>query len=129
MKVFRTSFYVPASVERNSYVRFGRDVAATSFLRPRRIRTSGKLLYGPKVRRPLNVRGRLAEWGQTLAIGGQVTFTNANQSTMRRHSCNQLLMTSLWRQKCLYQKCQAFLLFFKLFIGRSQFQGQAVTII
>ena len=26
MKVFRTSFYVPASVERNSYVRFGRDV-------------------------------------------------------------------------------------------------------
>ena len=41
MNVFRTSFYVPASVERNSYVRFGRDVDTTSFLRPRRTRTSG----------------------------------------------------------------------------------------
>ena len=36
------------SVERHSYVRFGRNVDATSFLRPRRIRTSGKLTYGPK---------------------------------------------------------------------------------
>ena len=60
--VFRTSFYVPTSVKRIKYVRFGRDVHATSFLRPRRIRTSGKLSYGPKVERPLNVRGRLAEW-------------------------------------------------------------------
>ena len=58
----RTSFYVAASLERNSYVRIGRDVDATSFLRPRRIRTSGKLSYGPKLGRPLNVRGRLAEW-------------------------------------------------------------------
>ena len=68
MKVFRTSFYVPASVERNGYVRFGHDVDATSFLRPRRIKTSGKLSYGPKVGFPLNVRGRLAEWegGQYL---------------------------------------------------------------
>ena len=62
MKVFRTSFYVPASLERNSHVRIGRDVDATSFLRPRRITTSGKLSYGPKVWRLLNVRGRLAEW-------------------------------------------------------------------
>ena len=42
------SFFIPASVERNSYVRIGRDVDATSFLCPRRIRTSGKLSYGPK---------------------------------------------------------------------------------
>ena len=62
MKVFRTSFYVLASVERNSYVRFERDVEAASYLRLRRIRTSGKLSYGPKAGRPLNVRGRLAEW-------------------------------------------------------------------
>ena len=62
MKVFRTSFYVPMSVERNLYVRNGRDVDATSFLRPRRIRTSGKLSYGLNSERPLNVRGRLAEW-------------------------------------------------------------------
>ena len=33
----------------------------TSFLRPRRIRTFGKLSYGSKVGRPLNVLGRLAE--------------------------------------------------------------------
>ena len=63
MKVFRTSFYAPASVERNTYVRLERDLDATSFLRPRRIRTSWKLSYGPKEGRPLNVRGRLAEWG------------------------------------------------------------------
>ena len=62
VKVFRTSFYVSTSVERDSYVRLGRNVDATSFLRPRRKRTSGKLSYGPKVGRPLNVRGRLAEW-------------------------------------------------------------------
>ena len=49
----------------DSYVLFGRDVAATSFLRPRRIRTSGKLAYRPKVGRPLNVCGRLAEWEKT----------------------------------------------------------------
>ena len=62
MKVFRMSFYVPASVERYSNVRFGRDVDAAYFIRPRRIRTSGKLSYGPKVGRPLNIRGGLAEW-------------------------------------------------------------------
>ena len=35
MEVFRTSFYVPASVKRNSYVSLWRDVDTTSFLRPR----------------------------------------------------------------------------------------------
>ena len=65
MKVFRTSFYVPAFIERNSCVWFGRDVDARSFLRSRRKRTSGRLSHGPKVRRPLNVRGRLAEWDET----------------------------------------------------------------
>ena len=59
---FPDVLYVPASVERHSYVRFGRDVGATSFLRPQRKRTSGKLTHGPKVGRPLNVHGRLAEW-------------------------------------------------------------------
>ena len=34
------------------------------FLHPGRIRTSGKLSYGPKLGRPLDVRGRLAEWVQ-----------------------------------------------------------------
>ena len=52
MKVFRTSFYVSASVERNWHDRFGRDVDATSFLRPGRIRTSGKLSYGASAQRP-----------------------------------------------------------------------------
>ena len=68
MKVFRTSFYVTASLERNKYVRIGRDVDVTSFLRPRRIMTSGKLSYGPKVGCPLNVRGRLAEWVGTEEV-------------------------------------------------------------
>ena len=40
MKVFRTSFYVPASVERNWYIRFGRDVDAQ---RPWTSRRVGKL--------------------------------------------------------------------------------------
>ena len=40
---FRMSFYVPASIEHNLYVRLGRDVDATSYLRPQQIRTSGKL--------------------------------------------------------------------------------------
>ena len=62
MKVFRTSFNVPDSVECNSYVRLGRGVYAKSFLRPRRIRTSGDLSYGPNVGHPLNLRGRLTEW-------------------------------------------------------------------
>ena len=40
-------------------------VRRTSFvrpIRPRRIRTSGKHTYGPKLGRPLDVRGRHAEW-------------------------------------------------------------------
>ena len=65
MKVFRTSFTSlrPKNVIRTSDA----DVDATSFLRPRRIRTSEKLSYGPKVGRPLNVRGRLAEWGRQIS--------------------------------------------------------------
>ena len=67
MKVFRTSFYVLASAD--TYVRIGRDVNDTYFIRSRRIRTSGKLSYGPKEGRPLNVVSdcdvlwtTLAEW-------------------------------------------------------------------
>ena len=60
-KSFWTSFYVPASVQRNLYVRLRHHVDATSFLRPRQIGTSGKLSYGPKVGYPLNVRGRISE--------------------------------------------------------------------
>ena len=59
IKVFRTSFYVPASEERKMYVRLGHDVVVTS-LTSRRIRTSGNLSYGPKIGRPLNVRKCLA---------------------------------------------------------------------
>ena len=76
MKVFRTSFYVQTSIERNSYVRFGRDVHATSFLRPWRIRTSGKLSHGPKVGRPLNVCGRLAEWVLLWKPFGNTTWNS-----------------------------------------------------
>ena len=53
IKLIATSFHVPA-YERNSYIRLGRDVGATSFLRPRRMRTSGILSYGSRVGCPLN---------------------------------------------------------------------------
>ena len=63
IKVFRTSFDVPASEQRNSYVRILPDVGTSSSLGLRRMMTSGKLSYRPKVGCPLNVRGRrLAEW-------------------------------------------------------------------
>ena len=61
IRVFRTSFYVPTSMKRDSYVQFGRDVDEMSLLRPQRIMTSGKRSYGPKQRPPLKVLGRLAE--------------------------------------------------------------------
>ena len=46
----------------NSYVLLKHGVGAMSFLRPRRIRTSGKFSYGTKVRRPLNIPGCLDEY-------------------------------------------------------------------
>ena len=50
MKVFRTSFLRHGVQRRLFYVRLGRDVDATSFLRPRRMRRSRKLSREPKVR-------------------------------------------------------------------------------
>ena len=56
-------------VRRTSFVRQIRTRRRCNvFLRPRRIRTSGKLSYGPKVERPLNVRGRLAEWVHNVHV-------------------------------------------------------------
>ena len=54
------SFFAPVSEDRISYVRLEREVDITSFLLPRRIRTLGKLSYGPKIRRPLKAHGRFA---------------------------------------------------------------------
>ena len=63
MKVFRTSFHVPASKERNSYAPLGRDFRATSFLRfISTITNVRKKTKGTTEGRSLDVRGRLAEW-------------------------------------------------------------------
>ena len=68
MHVFRASLYVPTSVGRYSYVRLGRNVNTTSSLRPRRIKMSGKLTYGTKLGRPIDVRGRRAEWESNIIL-------------------------------------------------------------
>ena len=94
MKVFRTSFYVPASSERNTDVRFRRDVDATSFLRPRRIRTSGKLSYGPNVGRPLNVRGRLAEW---VSLYPDISSSDAKKTSFRKTLMRCKWQSFFWR--------------------------------
>ena len=43
------------------------------------MRTSGKLSYGPKVGRPLNVRGRLAEWDLTIYMFGYTRKVKCEQ--------------------------------------------------
>ena len=73
MKVFRTSLFI-ADVEKTFYRRRVQVGRTNYVLRtPGRKRTSGKLSYGPKVGRPLNVtsendvlRTTLAEWVGSL---------------------------------------------------------------
>ena len=60
MNIFRATIYVWASAEQHSFIRLGHDVGAISSLLPRRMRTSGKRLYWPKVGRLLNVHIHLA---------------------------------------------------------------------
>ena len=81
-------------VKRNLYVRLGHDVDAMSFLHLRRIRTSWKHLYGPKVGRPLNVRGRLAEW------------VHPNEKAREKSSKTDMFCkTHLYENKVIYPLC------------------------
>ena len=67
MKVFRTFLFV-ADVEKTLYRRRVRIGRKNNVLRtPGRKRTSGKLSYGPKVGRPLNVRSEYGVLWTTLA--------------------------------------------------------------
>ena len=68
MKVFRTSLFVADEEIRSIDVAADSDVPITLYGR-RDVKTSGKLSYGPKVGRPINVTSEcdvllttLAEW-------------------------------------------------------------------